>query len=159
MNNGYVYACAMTEPDVWEQDFHEGAEMGPKNRQTAEPAEPQTPEPEEQDLNEDPAEVAMRENEQRQAAPPEPPPAPPAPEPPPVARQQALRPSELQVALLHHGKLNGRERTEDLERLKAQYGAAEVSEATAKLMQHGLLDAGQVLTAKGKAAIAGLNPE
>jgi hypothetical protein len=71
----------------------------------------------------------------------------------PPAPEQPRRPSQLQMDLLKHGKLNGRERTDDLQRLKAKHGEVNVDTAIESLIENGLLDRGQVLTEKGDAAL------
>lgn len=59
------------------------------------------------------------------------------------------KPSELQLAVFALGRLNGRERTVELLRLKTQYGGLKVEETIVDMIRLGFMDEGQVLTAKG----------
>jgi len=59
------------------------------------------------------------------------------------------RPSELQMAVLTLGQLNGRERTIELMRLKTQFGGLKVEDTIVDFIRLGFMDEGQVLTAKG----------
>lgn len=119
----------------------------------------QTPE-DEQDLTEDPIEAMLREPGTREGG------LPPAPvvnkewaEAKQKSARAALRPTELQIRLLHYGKLSGGLMSDELQRIKAENGEKETTDALEKLMNHGLLDRGHVITDKGKAALLGLNPE
>jgi hypothetical protein len=56
----------------------------------------------------------------------------------------------LMKECLEHGTLNGRERTEDLQRLRQEHGAEAVDRQIAAMIREGLMDKGQVLTPKGR---------